>query len=113
MLVSSKPDIDLYEMHATAYTLTGITASGQETRHGICASGNREWLGKTVIIYQRTPDNDIGECIGYYEVLDTGCSKHVIDVWCDGKDEAQKFMDKVYENGCKGKIYVQLIDAEG
>lgn len=104
---------DMYQMRATAYILTGTTASGQQTRHGICASGNREWLGKTVMVYQRTPDNELGEFIGIYEVLDTGCSKHVIDVWCDGIEEAEAFMRLVESNGCGGKIYVQLIDAEG
>ena len=103
---------ELYQMHATAYVLTGITASGQETRQGICASGNREWIGKTIILYQRKED-DVGEIIGIYECLDTGCSKNVIDVWCDGMDEAQNFMNRVYEDGCAGKVFAQVIDAEG
>ena len=86
------PAIDMYKMHATAYILTGKTASGEETRHGICATGRREWLGKTVELYQRTPDG-IGEYIGTYECLDTGCKRNVIDVWCDGMEEAQAFIN--------------------
>lgn len=101
---------DLYEMHATAYILTGRTASGEYTRHGICATGRREWLGKKARIFQRLPDGTVGKELGEYDILDTGCKRNVIDVWCDGIDEAQAFMDLVYEDRCKGKIYVQLID---
>jgi len=112
-VLAKEPQPEMYEMHATAYILTGTTASGEETRDGICASGRREWIGKTVIVYQRNTDGSLGSYIGTYEVLDTGCKKNVIDVWCDGMPEAKKFMKRVYENGCKGKIYVQVIDANG
>lgn len=99
--------------HATAYCLPGITASGQQVRHGICAMHDKELIGKTVIIYKRLPDGSIGETIGIYEVLDTGCKKNVVDVWCEDLEECQEFMNKVYEDGCKGKIWIQIIEAEG
>lgn len=99
-------------MHATAYCLEGITASGKEVREGICASGHQEWLGKTCIIYQRLPDGKIGEVIGIYEIEDTGCNEYVIDVWMP-EDKCQDFMDKVYEDGCGGKVYAQIMEASG
>lgn len=100
---------EMMPMKATAYILTGATASGEQTRHGICATGRSEWLGKRVFMYQRESDGS-NEVIGAYEVLDTGCSAHVIDVWCDGMDEAQAFMNRVYEDECAGNVYVQLFD---
>lgn len=111
--IQAEKEPELYKMHATAYILKGKTASGEEVRHGICASGHREWMGKTIIIYQRKPDGSVGDMIGIYECLDTGCKDTIIDVWCDGMDEAKEFAKKTWADGCKGKIYVQVIDAKG
>lgn len=103
--------------HATAYCVSGVTASGEITRDGICA-GKDEWLGKTIILYQRLPNNKIGEQIGIYECLDTGGTPglkegKVIDVWCQDLDTCQEFMNLVYEDGCQGHVYIQVIDADG
>lgn len=110
-------EVELLAGHATAYTITGKTASGQYTRPGIAAA-KKDWIGKTVILYQRLPDDSVGEVIGTYEILDTGGTKgikggKVIDIWQPSDADAQEFMNRVYENGCKGHIYFQLIDAEG
>lgn len=99
----------LVKGYATAYCLEGITATGKEVRKGICATGRREWLGKTAVIYQRLPDGNVGKILGIYEVEDTGCKESVIDVWCP-EEECQDFMNKVYEDGCKGKIWIQIIE---
>lgn len=103
--------------HATAYCVSGVTASGEITRDGICA-GKDEWLGKTIILYQRLPDNKIGDQIGIYECLDTGGTPglkegRVIDVWCQDLDTCQEFMNLVYEDGCQGHVYIQVIDSDG
>ena len=103
----------LIKMKSTAYCLEGVTASGQYVWNGICACGDPALFGKTVILYQRLPDNNIGDIIGIYEVLDTGCASTVIDVWCKDLDACQEYMNRVYEDGCKGRVYVQAIDAEG
>lgn len=103
----------LIKARATAYCLPGTTASGQEVRKGICASGNKDYFGKTVVVYQRLPSDEVGEIIGIYEVLDCGCSKHVIDVWCPDLNECQEFMNRVYEDGCQGKIFVQVLEGDG
>lgn len=106
ILVSAKP-IEL-PMHATAYCLTGTTASGTQTRYGVCATGNKKLLGNEAIIYQRLPDGSKGKYIGTFIIEDTGCSESVIDVWKPNITECQEFMDLVYEDGCKGQIWVEL-----
>jgi len=105
--------VNLLKMKATAYCIQGTTSTGIKTRKGICATGNSEWVGKTVVIYQRLPNEKVGDIIGIYEIEDTGCKPDVIDVWYPTLDECQGFMNRVYEDGCKGKIYVQILDAEG
>lgn len=104
---------ELQKAHATAYILRGKTSSGAETRNGICASGNPEWQGKTIIAYQRLQDGSVGRMLFMAECLDSGCSPYVIDYWEEDIQEAQRFMDMVYEDGCQGKIYIQVLDAEG
>lgn len=106
-------DPELIKMHTTAYCLPGKTCTGAAVRNGICANGNKEMIGKTVILYQRLPNDEIGSIIGIYEVLDSGCSKNVIDVWCEDLNACQDYMNRVYEDGCRGRVYVQVIDAEG
>ena len=107
----------LIKGYATAYDIHGTTASGEKTRDGICAS-SKERLGSVVIIYQRLPNDGIGRVIGIYECKDTGGTKGlnngtVIDVWKPTYAECQSFMNEVYEDGCKGKIWIQVINGEG
>lgn len=108
---------DIYQSaHATAYCLTGITASGEQTRDGICAA-KREWLGKDIYIYQKLPGGEIGKFIGKYECRDTGGTNglktgKVIDIWRPDLESCQEFMNLVYEDGCKGRIYIRVEDPE-
>lgn len=96
---------------ATVYSLKGKTAMGTPVRWGVCASGNKNLLGKSIIIYQRLPDDSIGDAIGVYSIEDTGCGSEVIDIWCP--EEYQKaIINKTWEKGCNGKIYVQIVDVE-
>lgn len=106
-------DCGLIKGYATAYCLDGVTATGKHTREGICATGNPEWIGMTAVIYQRLPDNKVGEIIGIYEIEDTGCKPTVMDIWEPDLDRCQEFMNRVYEDGCEGKVWIQIIDAEG
>ena len=101
---------ELIPMHATAYCLQGTTASGEPVRVGICASGRKELFGKTVILYQRLPDGSVGRGLGIFEVKDTGCKPGVIDVWMPDLEWCDNFMRIVYQNGCKGKIYCEVIE---
>ena len=103
----------LIPMHATAYCLPGKTASGEPVREGICATGHKDWIGKTVVLYQRLPNDEVGEIIAILEVKDTGCKESVIDVWKPNLDECQDFMDLIYTNNAHGKVWIQVIDAKG
>lgn len=100
-------------MRATAYCLQGITCTGDEVREGIAATGRKDLIGTTIILYQRLPNGDVGKGIGIYEVKDSGCNENVIDVWKPDLDACQEFMDEVYKDGCKGKIYCEVINADG
>lgn len=103
--------------YATAYCDHGVTASGEETRLGICAA-KKEWIGKTIILYQRLPGNDVGDVIGIYEVKDCGGTEglkngQVVDIWFPELEQCKEFMNYIYEDGCKGKVYFQVLDAKG
>lgn len=107
----------LQKAHATAYCQTGETASGDYTRNGVCA-GSRAYLGSVIIVYKRLPDGRIGDYIGMFECLDTGGTSGlqngtVVDVWRPNLAACQDFMDIVYEDGCQGKVYIQILDAKG
>lgn len=104
----------IYEkMHATAYCLQGRTYSGKKVREGIAATGDPELVGKVVLVYQRLPDDSMGEYIGIWEIEDTGCSQNVLDIWMPDLESCQELMDEVYRNGCKGRVYCRFIDAKG
>lgn len=101
------------KMYATAYCLQGKTYTGKKVRKGIAATGDKSLIGMTALVYQRLPDDSRGDLIGIYEIEDTGCNKSVLDVWCEDLDACQEFMDTVYQDGCQGKVYVEVIEAYG
>ena len=106
-------DTTLIKGYATAYHQTGIMRSGKYTRDGVCA-GSIDYMNCVVVMYQRLPDGSIGDYIGTYECLDTGGTRglrngKVIDVWRPDLNGCQDFMDSVYEGGCNGKVYFQII----
>ena len=103
----------LLMMRCTAYCIHGTTASGTPTRIGICATGRKELLGKTVVVYRRLPGDEIGNALGIFEVTDTGCNQNVIDIWQPTIEDCQSVMDWAYEEGASGKIWVEVIKAEG
>lgn len=107
------PEPPMPRMHATAYCLQGKTYTGHQVHKGIAATGDKSLLGKIVIVYQRLPDGSMGDYIGLYEVLDTGCKQGVLDIWCEDLDACQDFMDTVYKNGAKGRVYCFFKNAEG
>lgn len=107
----------LQKAHATAYCQSGTMASGQQTRDGVCA-GMRDYLGCVIVVYQRLPDGSIGDYLGMWECLDTGGTDGlkngtVVDIWQQDLESCQKFMDLVYEDGCQGKVYIQVIEGKG
>ena len=109
---------ELIKGFATAYNgPTDTTCTGEKVRKGICG-GCEAYLGKTIILYQRLPNDEIGQIIGIYECLDTGTGTkgfqqgRVIDVWMP-EDELQDFMNRVYDDDCHGKVWIEVLDAEG
>ena len=104
---------------ATAYNgPSDHTYTGKPVHEGICG-GCEAYIGKTIILYQRLPGDQIGECLGYYECEDNGMGTdgfregRVIDIWCKDLEECQKFMDLIYTNNAHGKVWIEVIDAEG
>ena len=78
-----EPAHTYHSMIATAYCLTGSTATGTTPRPGVAAS-KPEWFGKQVRVYANNGGQP-GELIGTYTVEDTGGEPirngSVIDVW--------------------------------
>ena len=109
---------ELIKGYATAYNgPTDTTCTGKQVHKGICG-GCKDYIGKTIILYQRLQGDEIGQIIGIYECEDTGPGTdgfregRVIDVWMP-KDECQDFMDLLYTNNAHGKVFIQIISAEG
>ncbi len=102
------PAAEILSGRATVYSIIGTTSTGTPTRFGICASGNKSLLGKTVVLYQRLPDNSIGDPLGIYIVEDSGCKYDVIDIWCP-KELQKMFINKTWEKGCCGNIYIMEV----
>ena len=110
---SPDPEPPMPRMHATAYCLQGKTYTGHQVHKGIAATGDKSLLGKIVIVYQRLPDGSMGDYVGIFEIEDTGCSQNVLDVWQPTLEDCQDFMDTVYMNGAKGRVYCFFKNAEG
>lgn len=120
-LLSAKADEgEPFKMYTTAYHYGEITASGVPVRKGICAV-KREWMGLTAVVYECREDGSRGELLGYWECLDTGFggdadgdgvgsieAGKVIDMYFPTLEECQEWMEQT-----GGKVYVQLVDAEG
>lgn len=106
---------ELIKGYATAYNgPSDHTYTGKPVHKGICG-GCQAYIGKTIILYQRLPGDEIGQIIGYYECEDTGPGTEgfqqgkVIDVWCP-EDECQDFMDLLYTNGAQGRVFIQILE---
>lgn len=111
----------LQKIRATCYCHNGTTASGQHTREGIIA-GKKEWMGQAVALYRCSEGDELGEFIGYFEILDTGAG---IDTDGDGKGDSIKRGKSIdlYKNTLEDArafvaeygdyVYMKLIEAEG
>lgn len=109
-----------FKMYTTAYCQGTTTYSGVPVRAGICAV-KKEWIDKCAIVYKCEPDGSRGDFLGYWECLDTGFGGDA-DEDGVGSIEAGKVIDMYFPTleECRdwmkltdGKVYVQLIDAEG
>lgn len=109
---------ELIKGYVTAYNgPSDTTYMGTKCRKGICG-GCEAYLGKVIILYKRLPGDKIGDIIGIYECQDTGIGTKsfqegkLIDVW-QPKDELQNFIDITYEDGCQGKVFIQILNGVG
>ena len=109
----------LIKGYATAYIgESEYTCTGDKVREGICG-GCKAYLGKTIILYQRLPNDEVGQILGIWECLDTGTGTEgfqqgrVIDVYKPTLEECQEFMNLIYTNNAKGKVWIQVVEAEG
>lgn len=102
---------ELIKGRATVYSIEGTTKMGTQTRIGVCASSDKNLIGKQIVVYQRRPDNSKGDALGIYTVEDTGCRENVIDLWYP-ECISDKVIAKTYEDGCEGKIYIQIVGVE-
>lgn len=105
--------------YATAYIgESEYTCTGDKVREGICG-GCKAYLGKTIILYQRLPNDEVGQILGIWECLDTGTGTEgfqqgrVIDVYKPTLEECQEFMNLIYTNNAKGKVWIQVVEAQG
>lgn len=109
-----------FQIMTTGYCYGDITASGTKPRLGICAV-KKEWIGKTAIVWECDDDGTRGEFLGYWECLDTGFGAdsdndgigsiqegRVVDMYFPTLEGVQEWMELT-----GGKVYIQLIDAEG
>ena len=104
---------------ATAYIgESDTTCTGDKVREGICG-GCQAYIGKTIILYQRLPGDKVGQMLGIWGCLDTGTGTEgfqqgrVIDVYKPTLEDCQKFMDLIYTNNAKGKVFIQVLESEG
>ena len=104
---------------ATAYIGdSDTTCTGDKVREGICG-GCQAYIGKTIILYQRLPGDKVGQILGIWECLDTGTGTEgfqqgrVIDVYKPTIEDCQSFMDLIYTNNAKGKVFIQVLESEG
>ena len=107
---------ELIKGYATAYNgPTDRTCTGKPVHKGICG-GCQAYLGKTIILYQRLPGDEIGQILGIFECEDTGTGTEgfqqgrVIDVYCPTLEECQDFMDLLYTNGAQGRVFIQILE---
>ena len=119
--VNGDPFEEPVKMRCTVYTTTGTTASGKQTRSGIVA-GRRDWLGKVAALYEIDEYGNIGDFIGYYEILDTGAgidtdgdgigdiiiNGQSVDVWQPSEEDARQWVLNYGDY-----LYIKIIDGKG
>lgn len=102
---------EIYTAQATAYCITGTTATGEWTKDNHTVASKREWFGRVMVLYIDDGDHQIkpGNYIGTYVVSDTGSEPirdgRVIDVYISDYTKAKEFGRK--------QVIFQLIESEG
>lgn len=111
---------EVFRVLTTGYCHGDITATGTAPREGICAVRS-EWMGKTALVWQCNDDGTQGDFLGFWECLDTGFGAdsdgdgigsiqegRVVDMYFPTMEQVAGWMELT-----GGRIYIQLVDAEG
>ena len=111
---------EVFRILTTGYCHGDVTATGAKTREGICAVRS-EWIGKTALVWMCNEDGTQGEFLGFWECLDTGFGAdsdgdgigsiqegRVVDMYFPTMEQVTGWMELT-----GGRIYIQLVDAEG
>lgn len=111
---------EVFRILTTGYCHGNITATGVKPRVGICAVRS-EWIGKTALVWQCNEDGMQGDFLGFWECLDTGFGAdsdgdgigsiqegRVVDMYFPTMEQVEEWMELT-----GGRIYIQLLDAEG
>lgn len=109
-----------FRILTTGYYHGDVTATGTAPREGICAVRS-EWIGKTALVWKCNEDGTQGEFLGFWECLDTGFGAdsdgdgigsiqegRVVDMYFPTMEQVTEWMELT-----GGRIYIQLLDAEG
>ena len=109
--IEVKAEPIIHQATATAYCITGTTATGTQTKEGQTVASKPEWFGATMLMWFDEGDGEIkaDNFIGMYTVEDTGGetikSGKVIDVYISDYQRAKEFGEK--------KVIVQIVKSEG
>lgn len=102
---------EIHKVWATAYCISGTTATGNQTKEGRTVASKREWFGRSMYVWEDTGDGEIHpeNFIGLYVVEDTGSENirngKVIDVYMEDYDRAKEFGGK--------RVIIQVVESEG
>ena len=111
---------EVFRILTTGYCHGEVTATGVKPREGICAVRS-EWIGKTALVWKCNKDGMQGEFLGFWECLDTGFGADsdgdgigsiqegkVVDMYFPTMEQVTEWMELT-----GGRVYIQLLDAEG
>ena len=111
---------EVFQILTTGYCHGNITATGSVPREGICAVRS-EWIGKTALVWKCDEGGTQGEFLGFWECFDTGFGADsdgdgigsiqegkVVDMYFPTMEQVMDWMELT-----GGRIYIQLVDAEG
>lgn len=114
LLLTTRPvqaEVITHKAWATAYCITGKTATGTYTTEGRTVASKREWFGCTMYVWEDEGDGKIKaeNFIGVFTVEDTGGQTiqdgNVIDVYISDYERAKVFGSK--------RVIIQVVESEG
>ena len=112
LLMCRQVNAETITAYATAYNITGTTATGTYTVEGRTIAGKREWFNKVLMVWedkdgsgQIKPENYLGTFICEDIGGATIQSGQVVDIYISDLQRAKEFGSK--------KVIIQIIESEG